>query len=366
MANLSTLVDHFNGPITNVNAWQATGPITYAGGAVRFGDPATVDPNGSGAAPGTLTSVNAYVLDSLTVQLGVVPTVKTAVHFVLSAPDFSYGAAINIDRDTGDPYATISYSYHHSTGNASGAQGFQPASMGWLRIDQIWYDGDHWLEFKTSADGLAWSNLWMWRNLGPDGFGPVKLQIVGIDVSLASVNVLAVPEPGPGTPTPTVVDPFVPAAMAPSVPPPPGPAEENPPECITLLDAIRTFSATVKRAIRIVGPTSIELVDPNAPLPSGWSVDDVDELYSATGHSLTAGETVLSLAAGDLQLAVSASVVTDDVRLITSGWRIPDRLPVYGLDPAPVKRFTATFTPRSFTASVEFHVPTVPLALRRT
>jgi len=35
-------------------------------------------------------------------------------------------------------------------------------------------------------------------------------------------------------------------------------------------DLVRAFSTAVHRAVRITGPTTIEMVDPSVPLPPGW------------------------------------------------------------------------------------------------
>lgn len=198
--------------------------------------------------------------------------------------------------------------------------------------------------------------------------GPITLDFEGQWEVHSIIGSNAVPPDDPGgADLEDVPDHFTPTATAPSVPPPPS-IDPNPIpiECYSLLDEIRAFSTAVRRAVRITGPTKIEMVNPNAPLPAGWTVDDAGDLYATTTHALVAGEGALSMAYGDLALSVGATIVSDDVRIVTSTWRIPDRLPVYGLQPAPVKRISYTFTPRHFTASVEFHVPTVPLILRRT
>jgi sugar lactone lactonase YvrE len=138
------------------------------------------------------------------------------------------------------------------------------------------------------------------------------------------------------------------------------------PACASILQLIQEFSAATRRAVRLTGPATITMVDPIAALPAGWTQLDADAIYHSTTHALKAGEKVLSLLAGDLALSATAALVADDVRLLTSGWRIPDRLPVYGLHPAPVQRITYTFSPQGCTASVEFAFHSVPLALRRT
>jgi hypothetical protein len=134
----------------------------------------------------------------------------------------------------------------------------------------------------------------------------------------------------------------------------------------TLLDLVRAFSVQVQQAVRITGTTTIEMVDPDAPLPSGWTADDAPDIYSSAVRTATAENKVLSISAGDVTLTGNANLITDDVRLLRSGWRIPDRLPVYGLPPAAVQRVTYTFSPAGFTASVEHHYAAVPLIAKRT
>lgn len=153
-----------------------------------------------------------------------------------------------------------------------------------------------------------------------------------------------------------VYDPFDPDADAPAVPEP---------ECSSVLDLIREFSGLVRRAVRITGPSSISMVDPNAPLPAGYTADDAAGMYHQTQQQLSAGTVVLSLLAGKLGLALSADLVSDDARILTSGWRIPDRLPVYTIAPTAVQRVNYQFTPRGFQASLEFRAASVPLSVRR-
>ena len=54
----------------------------------------------------------------------------------------------------------------------------------------------------------------------------------------------------------------------------------------------------------------------------------------------------------------------NDISLVTSGWRLLDPLPFPGLEPAPVNKVSMTFTPDSFSATVELTYPDVPLSYR--
>jgi hypothetical protein len=176
-------------------------------------------------------------------------------------------------------------------------------------------------------------------------------------VTLTVTGPTTAPQQNPNTYTPPVTvpptDSYDPAATQPALD-----SGED-----TLLNLVRIFSSEVRRAVRITGPTTIEMVDPAVPVPA--SVSDAPSLYHSTTHASAATDVVLSTNAGKVTVTGSADLVADDVRLVSSTWRIPDRLPVYGLPPAPIQRVTLTFSPQGFSASVDFHFPTVPLAARR-
>lgn len=167
------------------------------------------------------------------------------------------------------------------------------------------------------------------------------------------------PPLGSSTPYP---DPFKPGATV----PPSTPGTSGDTGSATILDLIRQFSAQVRRPVRLTGPNSIQMVNVNAPLPSGWSQTDAASLYSSSQWSGAASQKVLTLRAGDLTINASGRMVTDDVRLVASTWRLPDPLPVYGLGrAAPVQRVQLTFSPTHFQAEVEFALPAAPAITRR-
>lgn len=221
-------------------------------------------------------------------------------------------------------------------------------------------DRAHWVV------GGGWGNAGGWEDEG----SPVKLGKVQGTATLTPPadptgggSPLLDPYDADPDPEPEVVpdsvdpDPFAPLANLPAQPEP---------GCATVLDLIREFSAAVKRAVRLTGTNTIQMVDPNGPLPTGWLIADGNTLYHAHSQELKAGAAVLSLKAGDLAMEGGADLVTNDVRLATSNWLLPGRLPVYGLNPALVQRVSYTFTPKTFSGSVEFVFPTVPLEVRRT
>lgn len=153
-----------------------------------------------------------------------------------------------------------------------------------------------------------------------------------------------------------------PASDAPSVP---GNRLPDGSGSATILELVREFSSKVRRAVHIVNSKTIRMVDPNDAMPGGLRQADADNMYYTSTQNLTAKENVLRVRTGRLELEGSAGVVTNDIRIVTSGWKIPGRLPVYGIDPSPVKRVSMTFTPTEFTASVDFHLPDPPISVRR-
>ncbi len=338
-AMLSTLTDGF-GSINDAK-WDTTGPVGSANGAVELG---------TSVVRGYLTSVDAYDFDSAEVQI--------------RAP--GYGMALWVDDADGDEYVRIviepGETWHVRAewfiGGTSGSSGdglpFDYDAHRRLRIKRVGAT----VEFAVSQDGLTWDNIYT-QALGTTKLRNVRAILYGQwATALDNFNIEATPPEEPPDPEEpiTIPDPFDPEAPAP-------PKANN--KCKTLLELIREFSAAVKRPVRIVGPGVIEMVDINAPLPTGWTVSDADDLYTDTTHEVSAGEKTLSLDKGLLVLNASASLVTNDVRLIVSDWQLPHMLPVYGLSTALVRRIEYTFTPKTFRGSVEFHMRPVPYALRR-
>lgn len=199
----------------------------------------------------------------------------------------------------------------------------------------------------TSPDGITWTQ----RTL------PANVDWVSVACQPSA------PPPDPEPDDPTAQTPRTPRTLDPDAT---VPARSK--TCTNLLDMIREFSTAVKGAVRIVSGSTIEMVDPDEPLPTGWAADDGDECYSRTTQTVSANTKVLRLSNGYMDLAVSADIVTNDAGLLTGGFRIPGRLPgphlPYGLDPAPVSRVSYTLTPTQFSASVDLFYPDTPLIVR--
>jgi hypothetical protein len=136
------------------------------------------------------------------------------------------------------------------------------------------------------------------------------------------------------------------------------------PGSATVLDLIRQFSTATRRAVRLVGPSTIQMCDPNAPLPAGIAAADANDMYHSSTRQTLAGAQTLSLEENELSLSATAEFTSDDPRVPASAWRIPDQLPVYGLRPGLVQRVSYTFTPDHYSGSVEFFYP-LPLSITR-
>lgn len=134
----------------------------------------------------------------------------------------------------------------------------------------------------------------------------------------------------------------------------------------TILALVREFSSSprpvsqrppsggVGRAIRITGPTTISMVDP-AATNSLQSVS-ADALYSAATSARAASTKALAVLHGTVTTTASATLKANAADILLSGWRIPDKLPVRGIGLRPVKAVEMTFTPKTFTCDVTFHV----------
>lgn len=234
----------------------------------------------------------------------------------------------------------------------------------WLRVSR----SGSTLTFESRSDAAAsWSIVSTFTDAAVSSWPQVRIWTAGTRCSLWAINTeagtdppLEYGDPGydpVGTQPADVPDNFDPDATLPDDPIPAG--------CSPLLALVKDFSAMVRRAVRITGPASIEMVEPNAPLPDGWYIEDAEEMYATTEHTIQAGAADLSYAYENLEMSASASVVRNDVRLLVSTWRIPDRVPAYELEAGPVKRITHMFTPKDYTASLEYYVPVVPTAARR-
>lgn len=363
---MSTLTDTFAtlGP----TRWATNGPAAATDGVLRLGDPLDT---------GYAASVDRYDFDLAQVRL--------------ISPGF--GVALWVTQEGGTDFlkllaepAVDSWSLRAQWNVGSGVQStetpitYNAAEHKWLRIVRTSPTA---VAFEASADGVSWTTI---DDITvPSGaLRETTITLIGENQgTVDNVNIL-VPPPDELTDT---LDPWNPDADFPGSGDDPGtgpggtdptgtgpgggnpkPGGATPPDpiCTTIIELIRQFSAAVRRPVRITGPNRIEMVDINAPLPTGWATSDAADCYTTTGHELIAGEKTLSLQAGSLALHASADLVTDDVRLLVSDWAMPHRLPIYALHAGLVKRVSYTFTPHTFRGSVEYHLRPVPLTIQRS
>jgi hypothetical protein len=347
--NYMTYLDDFNSPGVDLGQLDCSfdddptpedivlGPgFTYNGGVATF----TADNSYISTINAVTWDANAGVLWEVTVPDGAFPPPYFSL--TVQNSNSSYGLEYHFNSAVFFDPATGEYT------DAPGARFFR-----------MYLSDTHALTRQWSTDGVSWTTLgtivWAGNAAGPldqwnmfvDIEGPQNwYQISGF----YAVNKVLFP------PYVVPVDPYNSGAKQPIV-------DSG---TSTLFDLVKAFSVAVQRAVRITGPTTIEMINPNAPLPTGWTENDATAIYAATTRNATAQQAgLLSLRFADVALAGNATLVSNDVRLLRSGWRIPDRLPVYGLSPAAVQRVTYTFTPTGCTASVDYHFADVPLAARR-
>ncbi len=154
----------------------------------------------------------------------------------------------------------------------------------------------------------------------------------------------------------------IPDTYTPYVPPD---ADAKTKTCTSLLDLIREFSAAIKRPVRIINASTIEVVSTTETIPPGWRNGFAGRYYTNTTQNLEANTTVLAQNKGTLTLSGRAKIRTNDIGIVTTKWRIPQRLPFPGLKNAPVSRVSYSMTPKAFNAEVEFQFPSVPVSVKR-
>lgn len=352
---MSALYDGFDGMLAGFWSNDPDQTYGYDFGSSTNGETLLIGaPDGSTS--GKIRTADVYDFDSVFIELdSITPGGVLTLLVQTSTPTDEYGAtsfSIDFEYPAGSPYIWVYPQVQDGANVHRNGWGIPHDQLRYIKVEQFLDAGQY--KFRLF---MGPSTNWSGFSETPVGLPQRlvgKLSLNGWSVAIQRVGEVWVDQhPDDSYPYP---DDFDPGATLPGAGP----------ECATLLDLIRTFSGAVKRSVRLTGPTSIEMVDPNAPLPAGWHSTDAPTLYSSTSRKLTAGADVLSLLAGDLVMEASATLISDDVRLVTSDWQIPGRLPMYGSHPAPVKRVSYEFTPTSFRASVEFHVPAVPLELRRT
>jgi hypothetical protein len=322
--------------------WTLVQPATISSGTLTLGQAASALVGEAESAPRDFNSIAFQVT---------VPDADNGTFSLhLYAQDNASWTKIDIDRANG----VIWYRFHNaSTGVTKNfGAGYQADWNAYLKMEQL--PGQNKVAFYSSLDGTDWYYLFDPFSGGTDmGYfvlGSVQVLLTGSYGTTVEI-VGADPDPDPD-----VDDPFLPNAPIAAFP---GSA------CASVLDLIREFSGLVRRPVRILSEYEISMVDPNNPLPAGYTSTDAAGMFHSANQQLTAGTTVLSMLTGRLALDLAAEMVRNDARLLTSGWSVPDRLPSPTTAPAAVRRVTYTFTPTDFQASVEFNAASAPLNLRR-
>lgn len=129
----------------------------------------------------------------------------------------------------------------------------------------------------------------------------------------------------------------------------------------SLMEIVRAACDYLGVPVRLVNhtdATEIHAVPASTTLPNGITDADAASMYSSADVATSAGDREVSFDPDDVTRQGSATLVNDDVRVLSSPWRIPDPLPIPFADPAPVASFTQTFTPFGYSASLAFSYAT--------
>jgi hypothetical protein len=336
---LSTLTDNFNSSTVNSSKWTTLGPVSIVGQALQLGD---------STLSGYLRSFKTnYQFDSAQVLVKAAGRGSTPIRIEDTNGDWM---EIIIDSSNWTIRARWYVGGVSGNGDASYPIEYDFTQHKYFRIKR----GSSATIFDVSQDGLEWTRV-ATHGFGYGKFTSVKAVLIGnLMTSLDNFNILVPipPEPEePSFPDVPIPDPSDPDAPA----PPSGNPSATQPTCKSVLDWVREFSSGVKQPIRITGPSTIEMVNVSAPLPTGWTNTESPSLYTSSNQALTAGEKTLALGSGKLVLTANGKFATNDIRLITSNWVIPHQLPVYAHHNALVKQVRYSFTPEKFSATVDFH-----------
>lgn len=233
-------------------------------------------------------------------------------------------------------------------------------------------DGNHWEVFETSGGipfGDFRDNASQTPGANVPGFGEGHLSLyveVGGFTHIENIHGISVPEyhvdgddGGVHTEDP---DNDIPDTYIPYVPPDADAASKT---CTSLLDLIRQFSTDVRRSVRIINGNTIEMVPTRETIPAGFRNGYAPKYYVEDEQDLSANTTVLAANRGKLDLRGRAKFETDNDLILTTDWRMPQRLPFLELGNAPVMRVSYTMTPKHFNCEVEFAFPQVPTGVKR-
>lgn len=390
MANISSLQDAFTAfpdaavwmPFDFTEWSSLSDVVTFADGRVSLKD---LNPGGYFAA--SITTVAEYDFDAVSVGIDFTPVslagsnpdafCELMMYQDQSVHEITYPRNMGMSLENNDGVRKLVPYWHFFNGwasdtpptyNSSGTYkaGYYESPLDmpdtgacYLKLTKS-IAGDRFVgTYLVSTDRITWTTVYQFTaNLDPPGNPPYRAYLGGTRAVPCYIFDFNVPAPPPED-DPTAQTPRAPRTLDPGAT---VPARSQ--ACTNLLDLIREFSTAVRGAVRILSGSTIEMVDPNEPLPTGWDAGSGGEYYSRLTHGVNANTKVLRLSNGYMDLATAADIVVNDAGLLTSGFRIPGRLPVPDLDPAPVSRVSYTMTPKEFRASVELFYPDTPLIVR--
>lgn len=356
--NLSTLTDNFNNDNVDTVKWSTIAHAAIVRTAIELGD---------SVVSGYLRSVQNYVFDRAQIRINAAGNGSTPIRLE-SQNDTNYAEWV-ISNTNWKLLPRIYYNGSLSQPADIDLVEYDTITHKYARISRNMTSGV--ISWSVSQNGYEWEDIFTYGVTDLTAFNSVKAVAIGnLYSSFDNFNItVAAPTPesppdinGPIYDPPdvsTIPDPKDLTAKAPQ-------ASGTTKTCTSLLDLVRQFSGAVKQPIRITGPSTIEMVNINSPLPTGWTTADAFDLYVKTNHDLVAGAPTLALESDKLTLNCSADFVTDDIRIVTSDWKIPEQLPVYGLTAGLVKKVSYAFSPTGFRASVDFHFRPVPVSVQRT
>jgi hypothetical protein len=371
---LSTLIDDFNDESNELSSdWTPVGlSPQITSGIATLGDIGVT---------ASLESAEEYIFDSVYAEVSPLASASFTM-LVKSVDDPLNYAQFYIDRPAGTIRADA---WYNSVGGTIVSDTYNPTNHRWLKIAKT---GPEAISFSTSANGTNWVLFaFTFAEVYPLSDVTLTLRSEGAS-SINNVNTLGI-EPseeddGDIGDDPADDDPYGDTdpgdddAEVPEEGEPPSDTEQPDRVCSTMIDLVRTFSSYpwsperpdakgVNQAIRIIGPNTIERVSTveGSPLPDGWTSEEASDLYYSISREVQAPSMAVS-GFNKIELTANASMRTDDVRILASGWQIPSRLPVHGLPPALVKSIQYTFTKEHFNAEVEFYFRPIPQEVRRT